>query len=70
MSSSSSSSSLLLLSSSLLLLLKVSHNESVMPEFWCESEKGKFLVPFNGGFLTSSTVCFQDSHELSSLAFK
>jgi len=54
----------------LLLFKKLPHNESVTPEFWCESEKGKFLVLLNYGFLISSSVCFQESHELSFLACK
>ena len=33
----------LLLSSSF-VVVELSHNESMMPKFWCESEKGKFLM--------------------------
>ena len=42
--------------SSLFLLLKLSHNESVMPEIWCEIEKGKFFVFFDCGVLISNSV--------------
>jgi len=49
---------LLLLSSSVVVVVVVefSRNESVMPKFWCESEKVKFLMIFNCGFLISSSV--------------
>jgi hypothetical protein len=39
------------------VVVELSHNESVMPKFWCESEKGKFFMLFNCGFLISSSVC-------------
>jgi len=38
------------------VVVELSHNESVLPKFWCESEKGKFLMLFNCGFLISSSV--------------
>ena len=43
------------------LSLKLSHNESMMPEIWCEIDKGKFFVLFSCRVLISNSVWFQES---------
>ena len=54
--SSLSSSSFFVVVVVVVVVVELSHNESVMPKFWCESEKGKFFMLLNCGFLISSSV--------------